>query len=143
MAVPAATDFFSIKQLLRQSHIAFTEDAATGRLEIDGPDDYLIELDPARGLCCLFGVDMAELRLLVSGASNEDLGEDELQRVAREQLRPLYRRYQSRFAGAGFMEDVMVDAHSYAVAFVKSTAMLAPDEVVRLVQWCRNAGGSS
>jgi len=129
-----------IKALLRQEGIGFAEEPS-GRLAIaGGPDDCLIEVDPAGGVWCLFGIDMEELRLLVSGSSNEDLGEDELQRVAREHLRPLYRRYQPLFAGAGFGEEVVVDAESYAIAFVKQTAGLSPAGFVEAVQWCRRVG---
>jgi hypothetical protein len=134
---PATTNDDRVRALLRGSGVGFSEDAA-GRLAIaGGPDDYLIELDPARGLMCLFGVDMQELRLMVSGAGNEDLGEDELQRVAREHLRPMWRRHQPRFAASGFTEEVVVDAESYAVAFVKPVVGMMPEAVVAWVQWCR------
>jgi len=137
---PAPGDPLRLQALLRQGGIMFREDTA-GRLAIDGgPDDYLIELDPRDGLWCLFGIDMQELRLLVSGSGNEDLGEDELQRVAREQLRPVYRRYQPLFARAGFDEEVVVDAESYAIGYVKRTAGLSQEEIVELVRWCRSGG---
>jgi hypothetical protein len=133
-------DVDRLKTLLRHDGIEFSEEAS-GRLAIaGGPDDYLIEVDPAGGVWCLFGVDMQELRLMVSGSGNEDLGEDELQRVAREQLRPLCRRYQPLFAGAGFEEEVVVDAESYAIAFVKPPAGLSPADLVEVVRWCRRAG---
>lgn len=136
MGQSAATDFDQVKALLHQSGVAFTEES-TGRLGIEtGPADYLIELDPEQGLMCLFGVDMSELRLLVSGASNEDLGEDELQRVAREHLRPVCRLYQPIFAKAGFTEEVITDPDSYVVGFVKSINGLDPKTIVNWVRWC-------
>lgn len=132
----AVVDMDTFKTQLRQAGVSFSEDS-DGRLVIDGgPDDYLVEVDPHGDVWCLFGVDMSELRLLVSGSSNEDLGEDELQRVAREQLRPVHRRYQPLFAGAGFKEEVVVDADSYAIAFVKPTAGLSQADRVDLVRWC-------
>jgi hypothetical protein len=133
----AAVDMGTLKTRLRQAGVSFGEEAG-GRLLINGgPDDYLIEVDPAGGVWCLFGVDMGELRLQVSGSSNEDLGEDELQRVAREYLRPLYRRYQPFFAGAGFVEEVVVDADSYAITFIKPTAGLSPADIVDVVRCCQ------
>jgi hypothetical protein len=135
-----AVEMDTLKNLLQQAGMSFSEDS-TGRLVIaGGPDDYLIEVDPHGVVWCLFGVDMSELRLLVSGSSNEDLGEDELQRVAREHLRPLYRRYQALFVGAGFEEEVVVDADSYAIAFVKPTAGLSRADMVDVVRWCCRAG---
>jgi hypothetical protein len=129
-------DMDLFKTLLQQAGISFVEDS-DGRLNIaGGPDDYLVEVDSHGDVWCLFGVDMSELRLLVSGSSNEDLGEDELQRVAREQLRPLHRRYQPLFAGAGFEEKVVVDADSYAIGFVKPTAGLNEAGMVDVVRWC-------
>jgi hypothetical protein len=140
MTSPATTRRDQVRALLNRSGVGVSEESDGRLLIAGGPDDYLIELDPARGLMCLFGVDMQELRLLVSGASNEDLGEDELQRVAREQLRPLCRRYQSRFAAAGFAEEAVVDAESYAVAFIKPVAGMRPETIVAWVQWCRGTG---
>ncbi|MEW6323903.1 MAG: hypothetical protein AB1515_00795 [Nitrospirota bacterium] len=140
MGRPAAIDFDHVKTLLKRSAVVFTEEP-DGRLEIGGgPEEYLIELDAERGVSCLFGVDMEELRLLVSGSGNEDLGEDELQRVAREHLRPLRRRYEALFTRAGFVEEVRVDAHSYAVAFVKAVAGMPPETVVEWVRWARRPG---
>jgi hypothetical protein len=132
----AVVDMDTFKTLLQQARVSFSEES-DGRLAIaGGPDDYLVEVDPHGDVWCLFGVDMSELRLLVSGSSNEDLGEDELQRVAREHLRPLHRRYQPLFAGAGFEEQVVVDADSYAMAFVKPTAGLSQTDMVDVVRWC-------
>lgn len=131
--------FDQIKRQLHQAGITFSEESG-GRLAIeDGPEDYLIELDPVKGVLCLFGVDMGELRLLVSGSGNEDLGEDELQRVAREHLRPMVRRYQPLFSREGFEEQIEVDAGSYAVAFAKPVDALNPDAVVDMIRWCRRA----
>ena len=131
-----AVDMDTFKSLLQQAGVSFSEES-DGRLIIaGGSDDYLVEVNPHGNVWCLFGVDMSELRLLVSGSSNEDLGEDELQRVAREQLRPLQRRYQPLFAGAGFEEEVVVDADSYAIAFVKPTAGLSQADMVDVVRWC-------
>jgi len=139
MTAGPAAGIDRLKSLLRQEGIGFVDDPS-GRVAItDGPDDYLIEVDAA-GVWCLLGVDMQELRLLVSGSSNEDLGEDELQRVAREQLRPLYRRYQPLFAGAGFEEEVIVDAGSYAIGFVKRPAGMSPADIIETVKWCCRAG---
>jgi len=135
-----AVEMGKLKTLLQEAGISFSEESA-GRLVIaGGPDDYLIEVDPHGVVWCLFGVDMSELRLLVSGSSNEDLGEDELQRVAREHLRPLYRRYQPLFVGVGFEEEVVVDADSYAIAFVKPTDGLNQADMVDVVRWCCRAG---
>jgi hypothetical protein len=133
----AADEMGTVKALLQKAGVVFREEAA-GQLVVDGgPDDCLIEVTPD-SVRCLFGVDMGELRLLVSGSGNEDLGEDELQRVAREQLRPLQRRYQPVFTAAGFQEDVVVDADSLAIAFVKPTAGLRAAAIAELVQWsCR------
>lgn len=135
-----AVEMDKLKTLLQQAGISFGEESAGRLVIVDGPDDYLIEVDPHGDVWCLFGVDMSELRLLVSGSSNEDLGEDELQRVAREHLRPLYRRYQPLFAGAGFEEEVVVDADSYAIAFVMPTAGLSQSDMVDVVRWCCRAG---
>ncbi len=142
MPNPCGTTIDEMKVLLHRAGVGFSEDRSGGLMIDGGPDDYLIEVDPVRGLRCLFGVDMEELRLLVSGSSNEDLGEDELQRVAREHLRPLFRRYQPIFASAGFEERVEVDPESYAIAFAKSIDGVSSTDVVEWVQWCRRAGRS-
>jgi len=92
-----------LKTLLSQSKMAFEE---TGRgdgslaIEADGAE-YLLELCADGKLLCQFGVDLDELRGMISGGTTEDLSDDELQRSAREHLRPIVTKYRGKLIAAG------------------------------------------
>jgi hypothetical protein len=98
--------------------------------------DCLLELWADGKLSCQFGVDMEELRTLVAGSSNEDIAEDELQRVARDHLRPQFQKYRAPFLARGFEEAVETTEHSYAVCFNKTVDLSDPEAAARSVQDC-------
>ena len=63
---------------------------------------------------------MEELRILLAGSTPEDISEDELQRVARDQLRPVTQKYRSSLRGSGFEETVETTEQHYAISFEKT-----------------------
>jgi hypothetical protein len=101
--------------------------------------DCLLELWAGGKLSCQFGVDMEELRILVAGSSNEDIAEDELQRVARDHLRPRFQKFRAPLLAQGFEEVVETTEHSYAVSFNKSVDLSDPAGAVSAVQSCLSA----
>jgi hypothetical protein len=98
--------------------------------------DCVIELWDSGRLTCQFGIDMEELRNLVSGSGNEDIAEDELQRVARDHLRPLSRRYGPGLKELGYEEIVDTAEHHYAISFEKTLNLSDPPAVLSEIQGC-------
>ena len=98
--------------------------------------DCLVELWADGRLCCQFGIDMEELRLLLAGSSTEDIAEDELQRVARDHLRPMVNKYRGALLSDGFEETVDTSEQHYAICFVKTLDLSSPETVVSTFQDC-------
>ena len=127
-----------LKTLLSQSKMAFEE---TGRgdgslaIEADGAE-YLLELCADGKLLCQFGVDLDELRGMISGGTTEDLSDDELQRSAREHLRPIVTKYRGKLIAAGFEEAIEANEEYYAITFKKRLDLARPDQIVETLKWC-------
>ena len=100
----------------------------------DGPS-YLI-LTAERDLIYQLETDLEEVRMMISGDTTEDLSEDELCRVAREELRPFIQRHQSQLIRSDFQEKVVSDQAMYAVTFTKSLKEASPEQAIEAVQWC-------
>ena len=94
------------------------DEAASGTLliETDEPD-CLMELFPDGRLACQFGVDMEEMRNLLTGDQTEDMQDDELVRVARYHLKAIVDRYRVILLKEGMEEGVDATAHYYAIIF--------------------------
>jgi hypothetical protein len=133
------THLDKLKIRLAQSQIAFEEADRDGKtLLIESPDtDYLLELCADGKLLCQFGVDLEELRGMISGGTTEDLSSDELQRSAREHLRPIVAQYRGKLIAAGFEEEVEATEEHYAITFKKALDLDRPEHVIEALKWCR------
>jgi hypothetical protein len=128
-----------IQEGLREAGYSFDrihQEAGESLLLVMERADCVVELMPDGRLACQFGVDMEELRTLVSGDSNEDIAEDELQRVAREHLRPRFQKFRPRLTAHGFEETVDTTAQYYAISFVKPLDLSDPPRVVSQLEDC-------
>jgi hypothetical protein len=90
-------------------------------------------------LTCSFKVDLEEIRTLISDDTTEDLSEDELCRVAREELRPVVDRYRWEFRKAGFEEAIESDHNQYAIVFTRSLMGTTPQEARDVLKWCQQS----
>ena len=89
-----------------------------GSLVLDTPEtDCLVELSSDGRFACQFGVDMGEMRNLLTGEQTEDMADDELVRVARYHLKTIVDRYRSVLLQEGLEEAVDATEHYYAIAF--------------------------
>ena len=83
-----------------------------------------------------FGMDMEELRTLLAESSTEDIAEDELQRVAKDHLRPMVQRYRPKLVALGFQEGKEVTEEYYAMSFQKTVLVADASDVISQVQDC-------
>lgn len=128
----------SIRAEVTQAYPDFYELEPGGAIAMDlGESGWMLELQPAKRLLCQVGVDMEELRTLLSGSTAEDLSSDELQRVAKDHLRPSVRRYKSTLVEAGFEEGTEVEEAFMAITFEREIAFNDPAEINEIIQWCR------
>lgn len=126
-----------LKRELTRLGMEFEESNGPTVLSLEvGRFPFLIEFHPDGRLVVLFGVDMDELRTLVSGGATEDLSEDELQRVARDQLRPTVNVFKSTLKGDGFQETIDAGAGYYAIAFNKTIPEQGARESAALIRTC-------
>ena len=129
-----------VKETLDQSGISLrASDAGDGSIEFTWEEGCALHLGADGVLTCSFKVDLEEIRMLVSGDTTEDLSEDELCRVAREELRPTVDRYRRRFMQAGFEEGIESDRDEYGIVFTKSLAGMTPHEASGALMWCRES----
>ena len=134
-----------VKKSLDQRGISPQEsDAEDGSIDFRWEDGYALHLGTDGILTCSFKVDLEEIRMLVSGDTTEDLSEDELCRVAREELRPRVDRYRRKFMQTGFEEGVESDGDQYAIVFTKSLDGMTPHEASEaLMKVSASSGGTS
>jgi len=98
--------------------------------------DCIVEVQGTGHLSVQFGVDMEELRTLLGGDTTEDIAEDELQRVARDHLRPVCNKFRSKLLAQGFEESLDAAKEYYAICFVKPLDSGNEGGVVSELQGC-------
>lgn len=123
-----------MQQRLAQVGLAFERDSADGRLLLMRDDlAGLVELCADGRLIVSFGVDMEELRTLVSGDATEDLSDDELARVARDHLRPTVNAHRSWLKSDGFADGLDASDHHYALTFTKTVGLAESEAAVAAI----------
>ncbi len=95
--------------------------------------DCLVELFSDGRFACQFGVDMEEMRNLLTGDQTEDMADDELVRVARYHLKAIVDRYRPALLKQGFEEGIEATADHYAITFQTMLDLSHPDQVVHRV----------
>jgi hypothetical protein len=128
-----------IEQGLREAGVTFQNANQEGGNSLLIPvetGDCLVELYSDGRLSCQFGVDMEELRTLLAGDTTEDIAEDELQRVARDHLRPMLNKYRSILIAKGFEETIDTTEEYYAISFIKSVDQSDRNRVIAEIQDC-------
>lgn len=95
--------------------------------------DCLVELSSDGLFACQFGVDMEEMRNLLTGDQTEDMADDELVRVARYHLKTIVDRYRAALLKAGLEEGVDATSDHYAITFQTMLDLSHPDQVVHQV----------
>jgi len=108
-----------------------------GSLLLNLPEaDCLVELFGDGRLACQFGVDMEEMRNLLTGDQTEDMADDELVRVARYHLKPIVDRYRAALLREGLEEGVDATSDHYAIVFQAVLDLSSPQQVAHKVARC-------
>jgi hypothetical protein len=112
-------------------------DTVERAIHFEWDEGHILHLGTDRVLTCSFKVDLEDIRTLIAGDTTEDLSEDELCRVAREELRPFLDRYRWKLRQAGFEESIESDHEQYAIVFTKPLTEVTPQEASEILKWCR------
>jgi hypothetical protein len=116
----ADTAWEALESALRRSGRAFeplNSDQQRSLLIETREPECVVELHRDGRLAFQFGVDMEELRNLLTGEQTEDMADDELVRVARYDLKPVLDKYRRVLLNHGFTEEVEATPDYYAVSF--------------------------
>jgi hypothetical protein len=102
-----------------------------------GSDGWLLELTPEGRLLCQMGVDLDDVKSLMSDGTPEDLGDDEVAKQAKYYLQPAVAKYREVLRGAGFDESTEMNDQYVAATFQKAMDLRKPDEIEEAIHWCR------
>lgn len=100
-------------------------------------ENWMLEITPDGRMICQTGMDMEDIQSLLSDGTPEDLGTDELAKQAKYYLQPAVAKVRKAFQGAGFEEATEMTEDYVAVTFQKSVDLDKPEEVTKVIGWCR------
>lgn len=108
-----------------------SDEGTVGSLLIETDEsDCLVEIFPDGRFACQFGVDIEEMRSLLTGDQTEDMQDDELVRVVRYHLKPIVDRYRALLLKEGLEEGVDATPHYYAITFHKQLDLSQPQKAI-------------
>jgi hypothetical protein len=138
--IPAPSDglWERTRSHLQRQEPAFFELEPGGALALSlGEDGWLLEITPDGRLICQYGMDMDDIKTLLSTGTPEDLGTDELAKQAKWYIQPEAAKFRQTLARAGFQENVEMTEEHVAVLFQRAVNLNDPDEVTKAIRWCR------
>jgi hypothetical protein len=128
----------TVSARLRMGQPLLYEGTPGGALMMDlGSDGWLLELTPEGRLLCQMGVDLDDVKSLMSDGTPEDLGDDEVAKQAKYYLQPAVAKYRDVLRGAGFDESTEMNDQYVAATFQKAMDLRKPDEIEEAIRWCR------
>jgi hypothetical protein len=95
--------------------------------------DCLAELFSNGRFAVQFGVDMEEMRNLLTGHQTEDMADDELVRMARYHLKSIVDRYRTALVKDGLEEGVDATPDYYAITFDTTMDLSDPQRAVHRI----------
>lgn len=123
---------------LRQMEPGFEELEPGGALVLVLDDeDWILEIAPDGRIICQTGMDMEDVKSLLSDNTPEDLGTDELAKQAKYYIQPAVSKRRQTFLGAGFEETTEMTEDHVAVLFHRPLDFQKMEEVEQAIRWCR------
>ena len=132
----------AVRTRLRSKVPALYELEPGGALMMDlGGDGWLLEVTPEGRLLCQMGMDMEDIKSLMSDGTPEDLGTDEVAKQAKYYIQPAVAKHRKMLVGAGFEESTEMNDDYVAATFAKPVDFQKPDEIEQTICWCRKQFG--
>jgi hypothetical protein len=136
-------DWSAVRARLLQSLPSFYELEPGGPLMMDlGEEGWLLELTPDRRLLCQMGMDLEDIKSLMSDGTPEDLGTDEVAKQVKYYIQPAVAKFRQVLRGAGFEESTEMNDDFVAAIFQKPVDFAKPDEIEDTIRWCRKQFGA-
>jgi hypothetical protein len=123
---------------LQRQEPAFFELEPGGALALSlGDDGWLLEITPDGRLICQYGMDMDDIKTLLSTGTPEDLGTDELAKQAKWYIQPEAAKHRQSLVREGFQENIEMTDEHVAVLFQRVVDLNDPEALTKTVRWCR------
>ncbi len=100
-------------------------------------EGWMLELTPDGTLICQTGMDIDDLKVLLSEGTCEDLGTDEIAKQAKGLMNRTVSLYRPLLMREGFEERTDMNEQYVAILFSKPVDLHDVDQVARRIQWCR------
>lgn len=107
-------------------------------LSLDEEDGWILEVTPDGRLICQVGMELDDVKNLMSEGTCEDLGTDEVAKQAKFYLQPAVSKKRKVLLGAGFEESSEMNDQYVATLFQRAVDFKNFDEVTRVIRWCRD-----
>ncbi|WP_447980186.1 hypothetical protein [Candidatus Nitrospira bockiana] len=134
----SAGSWEELRSELRRTEPAFYELTPGGALGLSlGHDGWMLEVTPDGRVICQTGMDMDDIKSLLSDGTAEDLGTDELAKQAKFYLQPTVSRFRKTLLAAGFEERTEMTDEYVAVLFQRTIDLADLDAIRQTVGWCR------
>ncbi len=127
-----------LRSRLCEAERGFYELEPGGALGLELPGEgWMLELTPDGRLICQTGIDMDDVKSLLSDGTPEDLGTDELAKQAKYYLQPSASKFRRALAEAGFEESTEMTDQYVAITFQRTVDLANLPTVLDRVQWCQ------
>jgi hypothetical protein len=135
---PQTPNWDQVRTRLVQAEPALYELEPGGALALDlDAEGWLVELSPDGQLICQTGMDLEDLKSLLSEGTCEDLPTDELAKQAKTLMNRTVSKYRPLLLQSGFAERTDINEHFVAVQFSRPVDFQKPEAVFDLLRWCR------
>lgn len=125
---------------LREVEPAFYALEANGALALglDEEDGWILEITPDGRLICQVGMELDDVKSLMSEGTCEDLGSDEVAKQAKYYLQSAVSKKRNVLLAAGFKESIEMNDQYVATLFQRAVDFAKLDDVIRAIRWCRD-----
>jgi len=135
---PTTPGWEETRSRLRQSEPEFYELEPGGALVLPlANEGWMLEITPDGRMVCQLGVDMGDLKSLLSDGTPEDLGTDELAKQAKYYLQPAVSKFRAALLRAGFEETTEMTEEYVAVTFHRAVDFQKLSEITQAIRWCQ------
>ncbi len=105
---------------------------------LDDDEGWILEVTPDGRLICQLGMELEDVKSLMSEGTCEDLGSDEVAKQAKFYLQPAVSKKRKVLLGAGFHESTEMNDQYIATLFERRVDLAHIGEVTLAIRWCRD-----
>ncbi len=106
-------------------------------LALDEEDGWILEVTPDGRLICQVGMELDDVKSLMSEGTCEDLGSDEVAKQAKFYLQAAVSKKRKALVEAGFEESTEMNDQYVVTLFQRPLDLSNLDEATRAIRWCR------